>query len=80
MFSGCQPAPDTRQPGLLFARHACRAVNWGERGGAQRHFSTARLRNTLLIGLAPEHLAKAAANIVPIATKLATLGKKQGAA
>ena len=30
--------------------------------------------------LAPEHLAKAAANIVPIATKLATLEKKQGAA
>ncbi len=30
--------------------------------------------------LAPEHLAKAAANIVPIATKMATLGKEQGAA
>lgn len=30
--------------------------------------------------LAPEDLAKAAANIVPIATNLATLGKEQGAA
>jgi len=30
--------------------------------------------------LAPEHLAKAAANIVPIATNLATLGKEKGAA
>lgn len=30
--------------------------------------------------LAPEHLAKAAANIVPIATKLATLEKEKGAA
>ena len=30
--------------------------------------------------LAPEHLAKAAANIVPIATNLATLGKDKGAA
>ena len=30
--------------------------------------------------LAPEHLAKAASNIVPIATKLATLEKEKGVA
>jgi hypothetical protein len=32
-FSGCQPAPDARQPGLSFARHASRAVI---SGSAQR--------------------------------------------